>query len=232
MIRELSINDFLYIIYAAKWTILISILSFILGGVTGFFICLFRISKIKIIRIFSQIYIGIFQGTPLLLQLFVIFFGLNIFGIDSDAWTATLVTFTLFSSAFLGEIWRGCVNSIPVQQWEASKSLGLNYFYQLIFIILPQAFKISIPPTVGFMVLTIKSTSLASLIGFTEIIRAAWHINNATYKPMIVWIFVSILYFLICFPLTKYSRYLEKKLNVSFGSNTQNRSSTMFENVL
>ena len=109
-----------------------------------------------------------------------------------------------------------------------SKSLGLNYFDQLKFIILPQAFKISIPPTVGFMVLTIKSTSLASLIGFTEIIRAAWHINNATYKPMIVWIFVAILYFIICFPLTKYSRYLEQKLHVSYSRNSKNQSSTMF----
>ena len=148
--------------------------------------------------------------------------------IRDSAWTATLVTFTLFTSAFLGEIWRGCINSIPVQQWESSKSLGLNYFDQLKFIILPQAFKISIPPTVGFMVLTIKSTSLASLIGFTEIIRAAWHINNATYKPMIVWIFVAILYFIICFPLTKYSRYLEQKLHVSYSRNLKNQSSSMF----
>ena len=111
-------------------------------------------------------YVQLFQGTPLLIQLFLAYFGLGLFGINVSAWVAAGVALTLYASAYLTEIWRGCVVSIPMGQWEAAQSLALNFGEQLRHVVLPQALKIAIPPTIGFLVQVIKGTALASVIGF------------------------------------------------------------------
>jgi len=119
----------------------------------------------------------------------------------------------VYSAGFLGEIWRGALLSIPKTQWEASASMGLSYLEQLRYVIIPQAVRIATPPTVGFIVQLIKNTSLASVIGFVELTREGQMTAAATLAPLPVYLMVGALYFALCYPLTTYSRFLERRLH-------------------
>ncbi len=198
------------LLLAARWTVMLSAVAFIGGAVVGLGILLLRISKRKWVRRFSVSYISLFQGTPLLMQLFLVFFGLPMLGFRIEAWTAAAIALTLCASAYLGEIWRGGVEALPQGQWDAGASLGLHYVQELILIILPQAFVITRAPVVGFLVQLIKSTALASIIGFEELMRTANAISNATFEPFTVYGLVALIYFALCFPLTSYARALER----------------------
>src|SRR5207249_4220298 len=121
---------------------------------------------------------------------------------------------TFYASAFLAEVWRGCLQAIPAGQWDAARALGLAYPHQLRLVIMPQAFKIAIPPTVGIMVQLLKGTSLASIIGFTELTRAAQMVNNATFRPLTVYATVATLYFALCWPLSLLGQHMEQRLNL------------------
>jgi polar amino acid transport system permease protein len=197
------------LLLAARWTVLLSVVAFIGGGVVGLGILLLRISKRRWLRQGSEYYIGLFQGTPLLMQLFLLFFGLPLLGLRIDAWTAAALGLTLCASAYLAEIWRGGVQAVPLGQWDAGSSLGLHYVSLLRLIILPQAFATTRAPTVGFLVQLIKSTALTSIIGFEELVRTSNAINNATFEPLKVYGMVSLIYFVLCFPLTRYAKALE-----------------------
>jgi len=199
------------LLLAARWTIMLSAVAFIGGAVVGIAILLLRISKRKLARRFSIGYISLFQGTPLLMQLFLVFFGLPMLGFRIEPWTAAALALTLFASAYLGEIWRGGVEALPRGQWDAGASLGLHYIQELRLIILPQAFAITRAPIVGFLVQLIKSTALASIIGFEELMRTANAISNATFEPFTVYGLVALIYFVMCFPLTRYARALERR---------------------
>lgn len=199
------------LLFATRWTIALSAVAFIGGGLVGLSIMLLRVSARKWARRFAAGYIGLFQGTPLLLQLFVLFFGLPMLGLRIEPWTAAALGLTLFASAFLGEIWRGGVEAIPVGQWDASASLGLGRIAQLRLIILPQAFVITRAPTVGFLVQLIKATAVTSIIGFEELLRVSNAINNATFEPFKVYGLVALIFFLLCYPLTRYARYLDRR---------------------
>lgn len=205
---------FLNLLIATQWTILLSIIAFVGGGIVGFGLALMRISSIKWVRGLSWIYVEFFQGTPLLLQLFLAFFGLSVvFHLNLSPLQAAAVALTGFTSAFLADIWRGSIEAISQGQWEAGSAIGFGYFDQLKLIILPQAIKLSIAPTVGFLVQVIKGTSLASIIGFAELSRVAAQINNVTLQSLIVFGLAGIIYFLLCYPLSAWSQHLERKLS-------------------
>ena len=157
------------LLFATRWTIALSIVAFVGGGAVGFCIMLLRVSKRKWARGFAAGYIGLFQGTPLLLQLFVVFFGLPMLGLRIEPWAAAALGLTLFASAFLGEIWRGGVEAVPDSQWDAAAALGLRGLQQLRLVVLPQAFAFTRAPTVGFLVQLIKATAVTSIIGFEEL---------------------------------------------------------------
>ena len=199
------------LVLAARWTVLLSIVAFIGGGVVGLLILLLRISAKKGLRRFASGYIALFQGTPLLMQLFLMFFGLPMLGFRIEPWTAAVLGLTFFASAYLAEIWRSGVDALPRGQWDAGASLGLHYVQELRLIILPQAFRIAQAPTVGFLVQLIKSTALTSIIGFEELLRTSNAINNATFEPFTVYGLVALIFFLLCFPLTQYARMLERR---------------------
>ncbi|WP_142847729.1 amino acid ABC transporter permease [Telmatospirillum sp. J64-1] len=203
------------LLLAARWTVLLSLIAFVCGGVVGLLVLLARVSRSAVLRKLSGYYIEAFQGTPLLMQLFLIFFGLPLVGIEVTAWLAAVLALTLFTSAFLAEIWRGCVEAVPRGQWEASESLGMTYFEQMRHVVLPQALRISIPPTVGFSVQVIKGTALTSIIGFVEVTRAGTMITNATFQPFLVYGLVALIYFVLCFPLSFYAKRLERRLHVA-----------------
>ncbi|MCJ8143608.1 amino acid ABC transporter permease [Ancylobacter sp. A5.8] len=203
------------LLLAARWTVALSIVSFIGGGIVGALLLLLRIGEGRAGQIFTKVYIELFQGTPLLMQLFLAFFGLGLFGIDVPAWLAATVALILWTAAFLVEIWRGCVESIAKGQWEASSSLGMGYLQQMRYVILPQALRIAVPPTVGFSVQVVKGTALTSIIGFVELAKAGTVLTNATFQPFTVYGFVALIYFCLCWPLSKSSQVLERKLNVA-----------------
>lgn len=203
------------LLLAGRWTFLLSLATFVLGGMLGLLILFIRTSKHRALRNFARVYIEVFQGTPLLMQLFLVFFGVALFGIEVPAWLAAGLTLTLWSASFLAEIWRGCVESIPKGQWEASSVLAMNYVQQMRYVILPQALRIAIPPTIGFSVQIVKGTAVTSIIGFVELSKAATVITNATFMPFTVYAAAGFFYFILCWPLSKYSQFLERKFNAS-----------------
>ncbi len=215
--RQFSSNEFLFILEAMRWTVLLSLLAFLLGGLAGLVIAVMRVSKFTPVKLAAAGYVQVFQGTPLLIQLFLVYYGLSLIGLRLDAWTAVTIAYTAYSAAFLGDIWRGCIQAIPKEQWEGSRAIALNYFQQLRLVILPQAIRIAIPPTVGFMVSLVKATAVASIIGFVELTRAGQLMTNATFQPMIVYPIVAALYFVLCWPLSILSQRLEKRLRVENG---------------
>lgn len=210
-----TILHFNYLLQAALWTIALSLIAFISGGSLGFVIALCRVSRSASLRRISSWYIQVVQGIPLLVVLFIAYFGLAIVGFKLTPLVAAGISFAVYCAAFLGEIWRGCIEAVPKTQWEASECLGFNRFEQLQKVILPQAAKIAIPPTVGFMVQIVKNTSLASVIGFVDLSRAGQIINNSTFQPFTVFGCVALIYFCICFPLSALSKHFERKMNVS-----------------
>lgn len=209
--RTFGFPEFLFILEAARWTIALSLIAFAGGTVGGLLVALARTSESVFARAVATVFVQVFQGTPLLLQLFLIFFGAPVLGWDINPWLAAGVALTLNTSAFLGEIWRGCIQAIPRGQWEAADALGLHYFARMRDVVLPQAFKIALAPTVGYLVQVIKGTSLAAIIGFTEITRAGQVINNATFQPLLVFSVVAALYFALCWPLSLLVARLERR---------------------
>jgi polar amino acid transport system permease protein len=203
------------LLLAARWTVVLSLVSFVGGAIVGLLLLFMRISKTRWVRLVAIGYVELFQGTPLLMQLFLAFFGLALFGINVPAWLAAGVALILWTASFLAEIWRGCVEAIAKGQWEASASLGMGRLQQMRYVILPQALKIAVPPTVGFSVQVVKGTSLTSIIGFVELSKAGSIVTNATFLPFTVYGLVALIYFALCFPLSKSSQYLERKLNVA-----------------
>ncbi|MFN7155622.1 MAG: amino acid ABC transporter permease [Acidovorax sp.] len=209
--RTFGLSEFLFIVQAAQWTLALSAIAFVGGALLGLLVALSRTSENAVARSAARAFIQVFQGTPLLLQLFLIFFGAPVLGLDINPWVAAGAALVLNSAAFLAEIWRGCIEAVPRGQWEAAQALNLSYINRMRFVVLPQAFKIALPPTVGYMVQIIKGTSLAAIIGFTEITRAGQIINNATFQPLHVFTTVAALYFVICWPLSLLAARMERK---------------------
>jgi len=214
--REFVFLDVLFaLLKATQWTIVLSLVAFIGGGIFGMLFTMMRISKSKVLREISKFYIAFFQGTPLLMQLFLIFFGIPIvLGFDVPAFVSASVALVFYATAYLADIWRGSVESISKGQWEAGTSLGLGWLQQFRYVILPQAVKVSIPPTIGFAVQVIKNTSLTSIIGYIELTRQGQILNNVTFRPFWIFSMVGVIYFLICFPLSRYSKGLERRLTI------------------
>ncbi|MDH1620947.1 amino acid ABC transporter permease [Pseudomonas sp. o96-267] len=198
-----------------QWTLLLSLVAFVCGGIAGLLVLLARLSPLSAPRILACGYIELFQGTPLLMQLFLVFFGIALLGLDVSPWLAAATALTLFTSAFLAEIWRGCVESISRGQWEASESLAMSRLETLRHVVLPQALRIAVAPTVGFSVQVVKGTAVTSIIGFTELTKTGSMLANATFEPFMVYGFVALGYFLLCYPLSLAAYRLERRLNVT-----------------
>ena len=203
------------LVLATRWTIALSLVAFACGGILAIVLLFLRMSRIGAFERVTKAYVEIFQGTPLLMQIFVLFFGVALFGVEVSPWVAASAALSLWTSAFLLEIWRGCVESVPKGQWEAGESLAFTYISQMRYIVIPQALRIAIAPTVGFSVQVVKGTALASIIGFVELTKAGTMLNNATFRPFLVYSFVALIYFCLCFPLSLAAKILEGRLHVA-----------------
>jgi polar amino acid transport system permease protein len=214
MSRAFGESELIFLLAALRWTVALTLVAFIGGGIGGFIVALMRVSRVRAVRLIASLYVGLLQGTPLLMQLFLAFYGLAVLtGLRLDAWPAVALAFTLYAAAFLGDIWRGTIEAIPLTQWEAGTALALPRWQVLRHIILPQAARIAIPPTVGFLVQLIKNTSVAAIVGFVELTRAGQLMVNVTFQPMIVYPLVAALYFAVCWPISFAAGRLEARLD-------------------
>lgn len=211
-LREFGLPEVYFLLLSARWTLLLAVIAFAGGGLLGIVIAAMRVGPSSVLRQVARGYISLVQSTPILIQLFMVYYGSAFLGIRPDPWPAAAITFCLNSGAFFGEIFRGSIESIDKGQWEAAKTLGLRYLTTLRLVILPQAAKLSLPPTVGFMVQIVKTTSVASLIGLAELSRTATAINTVTFEPILVFGTVSAIYFAMCWPLSLLGRHLEHSL--------------------
>lgn len=207
---SLNMAHIVFLLQGTFWTFILSLMAFGGGGAVGFLVALGRVAPLKGVRYLVSAYVQIIQGTPLLIIMFMIYFGLPSLGFSISPMFAAGISLTLYSSAYLGEIWRGCIQAVPRAQWEAAECLALSRTQRLFKVILPQAVKLATPPTVGFSVQIIKNTSLASVVGFVELARAGQLINNSIFEPFITYLIVSLLYFCLCFPVSLLSRRLER----------------------
>jgi polar amino acid transport system permease protein len=208
-------NHLVFLLQGAGWTLVLSLIAFAGGGLAGFVVALCRISPIAPVRWLATGYVQLVQGTPLLILMFLSYFGLSIVGLTLPALVAAGISMTVYVSAYIGEIWRGCIQAVPRTQWEASECLALSKVQRMRLVVLPQALRIATPPTVGFMVQIVKNTSLASVVGFVELARAGQVVNNSIFEPFLVYMLVAGLYFCLCFPLSWWSRQLERRLLVA-----------------
>jgi polar amino acid transport system permease protein len=177
------------LLLAARWTLLLSLVAFFGGTVVTIPLVLMRLTRRRWMANVVRVYVEIFQGTPLLMQLFLAFFGLGLFGINVSPWTAAAFALTFYSSAYLADIWSGSIEALPKGQWEACRCLGLSFGQTLWRVIAPQALRIAVAPT-----------------------KAGTMLNNVTYEPFKVFGLVACGYFLMCYPLSLYSHYLERTL--------------------
>ena len=204
-------DQFLFLLRGLQWTVLLSAVGFLGGGVAGLAVALARTGSARWLQHGAATYIAVFQGTPLLMQLFVTYYGLALVGLKLDAWVAVAIGFTLHASAYLGEIWRGSIQAVPRGQTEAAAALGLHYVSTMRDVVLPQALRISLPATIGFLVQLIKGTSLAAIVGFTELARAGSIVSNQIFQPLTVFGIVGALYFVLCWPLSLLGSHLERR---------------------
>jgi polar amino acid transport system permease protein len=209
---SVTFAHYILMLQGMLWTIGLSLMGFVGGTIVGLPIAIGRISQSKGVRRSLGLYIALIQGIPLPILMFLCYFGISIAGFNVPALVAAGMAMTAYASAYLAEIWRGSLQSVPKAQWEAAECLALTRLQRMVHVILPQAVKISIPPTIGFLVQIVKNTSYAVVIGFAELTYTARLINNSTFKPFVVFSVVAVLYFAICFPLSHFSRRLERKL--------------------
>jgi polar amino acid transport system permease protein len=205
-------GSLLFILKGLQWTLLLTAVGFIGGILFGVGIALMRVADNRIARYFATGYIAVFQGTPLLMQLFLVYFGLPLLGLNVSAWLAVAIALTAHASAFLGEIWRGAIQAVAKGQTEAAHALGLHYVSRMKDIIMPQAFRLSLPATIGFLVQLLKGTSLAAIVGFIELTRAGQIVANQTFQPLLIFGLIGAIYFALCWPLSLWGGRMEMRM--------------------
>ncbi|MEM1346580.1 MAG: amino acid ABC transporter permease [Pseudomonadota bacterium] len=201
---------------ASQYTIYLSLIAFLGGGLIGAFVTFLRLLPNRALRLSCDGYLWLFQSTPLLMLLFLSGLGIpRLFGLDVDPWVAAIASLTLHASAFLAEVWRSALESVPKAQTEAARALGLGFSATLRLVILPQAIRVALAPTVSFMVQIVKGTSLAYIIGFHDLMAIGKRWANATVpgsEPFVIFPLMALIYFALCYPLTLWSRHLEARL--------------------
>ncbi|WP_346893833.1 amino acid ABC transporter permease [uncultured Roseibium sp.] len=200
---------------ATQYTIYLSLIAFIGGGLLGLVATLAQVVPSKAANRISSGYIWLFQSAPLLMLLFLFGLGVpHLIDINVDPWAAATVALVLYASAYLADVWRGAVQAVPVGQWEGGRALGMSFTRILVLIIAPQAIQLAVAPTVGFLVQIIKGTSLAYIIGFHDLMNIGKRWANAPVpgtQPFVIYPIMALIYFALCFPLSLAARRLEKR---------------------
>jgi cystine transport system permease protein len=210
---EILVTSFTKILIPGiKVTIPLTLLSFALSLVLALFLAIVQIADIKVLKQFSKLYIWIFRGTPLLLQLFIIFFGLPSIGIMLDAFPAAVIGFGMNLAAYNAETIRASILAVPEGQTEAAYMVGLTYPQLMRRVVLPQAMRIAFPTLFNNLISLLKDTSLASSITVVELFTTAQQIAARTYEPFALYSEAALIYLIFCTGLTMLQSYLEKKM--------------------
>lgn len=214
--RGLSIADLWLILGAIRWTAALAVTAFAIGAVIGLGVAVARTSRLTWLRVLARVYVELVQGTPLLGVLFLLYFGVPmLLGIEINAFTAATAAFSLSAGAFLGDIWRGAIESVPKGQWEAASCVGLRRWHVMRHVVWPQAFRVALGPTVSYLVQLIKNTSLAALVGLVELTRSGQIVAGSTLAHLPVFCGVALCYFAICYPLARLALNLEGRMNAA-----------------
>lgn len=209
---DLVVNSFPLLLVGAGVTIKITALSVALGVVIGLFVGISRISRIKILRVLAAIYVDFFRGTPLLVQIFLVYFALPVItGQRVDPFVAAIGSCGINSGAYVAEIFRAGIQSIDKGQMEAGRSLGMTWVQTMRYIIVPQAFKRVIPPLGNEFIALLKDSSLVSVIGFEELTRRGQLIIAKTYGSLEIWISVAVIYLAMTLTISRFVAYLERR---------------------
>jgi len=210
---EILVSSFTKILIPGiKVTIPLTLLSFAVSLILGLLLAIVQVANIKVLKQIAFIYIWIFRGTPLIVQLFIIFFGLPSLGIMIDAFPAAVLAFGLNLGAYNAEVFRSAINAIPEGQFEASYMIGLNYPQTMVKVILPQSFPIAFPSLFNNLISLLKDTSLASSITVIELFTSAQQIAARTYEPFALYLEAAFIYLIFSTLLTMLQSYLEKKM--------------------
>lgn len=213
-LMDIAQSSFLPLVKGAlTFTLLLSVVSFALGLILAVLTALARLSHSRILHGIARFYVSIIRGTPLLVQLFIIFYGLPSIGIIIDPFPAAVIGFSLSVGAYGSEIVRAAILSIPKGQWEAAFSIGMSYTQALRRIILPQAARVSVPPLSNSFISLVKDTSLAATILVSEMFRKAQEIAAATYEPLLIYSEAALIYWVLCMVLAALQDKVEKRLD-------------------
>lgn len=192
-------------------TIQLSAMGIVLGTIVGLFVALIRHARVPVLSQVARVYVEIFRGSPLLLQLFFVFFGFPYLGLEVSPLEAALTALTLYGGAYISEIIRAGIEAVPRGQYEAAQALGLSNYAVMRHVVLPQTLAVVLPPLVGFYIGLIKDTSLATIIGYQELMRQSQSIIDRTARPLEVFAVVALLYFVLCYPLSRLVTYLDRR---------------------
>lgn len=208
-----SYKDILFLLQGALVTIGLCAVAFSCGLVVALLIGLARTTRRwAVLRWLGAAYVEVFRGTPLLMQVFIAYFGLSILGLDLPRFVAVCIPLILYTGAYMGEIVRAGIEAVPRGQWEAGRSLGMRYGQLMRYVVTPVAVRVMIPPSVGFLVQLVKGTSLAYVVGYVELTRAGYIVSQSTFATMLVFTLVGAIYFGINYPLSLASQRLEVRL--------------------
>jgi polar amino acid transport system permease protein len=211
--QSFSTAHLTFLLQGTMWTILLAAIALVGGTVVGATIALLRVSVYPPLRWLAQSYIYVIQGTPLLVVLFIAYFGLTYLGIYLPPLAAAAVGLILYASAFLGEIWRGAIQAVGRGQWEGAEALGLSWPKSMRYVVVPQAIRLGVAPTVGFSVQVVKNTALTSIVGFVELTHAGQIVSGTTFQPLPVYVTVAAIYFVLCSVLSYLSRLVERRIS-------------------
>jgi len=213
-IIDIVVNSFLPMLKAGiAFTVPLTLISFFLGLILALLTALARISGIKPLDAVARFYVWVIRGTPLLVQLFIIFYGLPSVGITIGPLPSAIIGFTISVGAYNSEIIRAAILSIPKGQWEAGYSIGMSYRQALKRIILPQATRVSVPPLANSFIGLVKDTSLAATITVTEMFRVAQQITATTYEPLVLYCLAGLIYLIFSTVLSNAQGQMEKRLD-------------------
>ncbi len=208
---QLAIDSFPYVLGGIWYTLLIALVSMVIGLIIGFFLALARTSRFVLLRWPARVYISFMRGVPILVILFLLYFGFPVIGIEFSAVQAALIGFSLNSAAYMAEILRSSLSSVDKGQWESSQALGLTYWQSMRRIILPQSIRIAIPPLSNVLLDLIKASSLAAMITVPEIFQKARIVGAREYDLLTLLILVALIYWGICSIMAVFQNFLEKR---------------------
>jgi His/Glu/Gln/Arg/opine family amino acid ABC transporter permease subunit len=212
MIPQALIRNLPYLLRGAEFTLLLSVASIALSTAIGLMVALLHSFGAVPIRALVELYLFLVRGIPLLILLFAMYYVLPNAGIDLDPMAGGILVIGIYFGAFMSQVFRAAILSLPQSQWDAARSLGMRRWLMLQIVVFPQAFRIAAPPFVNTCMMLIKSTSLVSIIGLWELTMAGREAVERSLAPFQIFAGVALIYFCMCYSLARYGRYLERRM--------------------